>query len=122
MFGWFFDRTATFELVDYPLDPAGGTVPAALPLSVALPACIQQDVPPERLGDGTYRSGTRVKITVFFLPSGADDPALALAALGQLDLESRLQLDDGRIILLEGKPFDRSGRGLVWEAVCRYTT
>ena len=118
----FFNRTATFELTSYPLDPAGGTVPVAMPLSVALPACIQQNVPPERLGDGTWRSGTKVKITVFFMPGMADNPDLALAAIRQLHLESRLALDDGREILLEGDPFDRSGHGLVWETVCKYTT
>ena len=122
MLEFFFIRSTILQLVNYPQDPSGGTIPTASPLAVLVPCCVQQDVPPERLPDGTYRRGTKVRVTVFFSPDLADSPDYALAALKQLKLESRLLLDDGRTILLEGEPFDRAGQGAVYEAACKYTT
>jgi hypothetical protein len=122
MLEFFFIRTTILQLVGYPQDPAGGTIPTPSPLAVLVPVAVQQDMPPEKLPDGTYRRGTKVRVTVFFNPAMADSPDYALAALKQLRLDSRLILDDGRTILLEGEPFDRAGQGAVYEAACKYTT
>jgi hypothetical protein len=119
VFDPFFNHTTTLQVVNYPQDPAGGPIPTGSPLNVVLPCSVQQDRPAERQPDGTYRRGTVARLTVFFWP---DRNPLAIAALAELIQESRLVLDDGRTIVLQGPPYDQSGQGVISQAVCTYVT
>lgn len=114
--GWFFNRTAELDAVAYPQDKAGGEVPTASATAILVPCCVQQDAGPTPAGDGQRRRGSEAGVRIFFRP--ADGPGLG--AVAALKVNDRLRVSGLPLpLVLDGPPFDASGRGVVWECRAR---
>lgn len=116
MLGWFFGRVATIQAVSHPQDVGGGEVPTPSTLAVLVPCAVQQDGPPEPTTGKQGRRGSTAKVKIFLRPS---DPPGVLAVQA-LKVDDRIPIDGFPYpLILDGPPFDASGRGVVWEAAAR---
>jgi|GEM_PF-5618209 len=121
MYSLFFNKTARIDSLGFAQDLAGGEVPVPSAIGVLVPCCVQQEKPPEPLTEsqGQGRRGAVARLRIFLRP---DNPpgALALSKLGQDD---RISIDGyPNPVILDGPPFDASGRGVVWVAGGKHYT
>jgi hypothetical protein len=113
--GWFMNHTVTLQVVRYPRDAGGGEVPTPRTVATEVPCCIQQDDGPSR-ADGQARRGSEANVVVFFEPSCPPE----VDAVEALKVNDRIEVTAPtgrkRVVSLDGPPFDKAGRGVVWEA------
>ena len=107
----FFNRLATLSAVLAPQDAAGGEVPTPAVVSILVPCCVQQDSGPSPT-EGQGR-GSEAAVRVFFRPV---NPASTAAVLALKVWDQVAVLGLANPIVLDGTPFDASGRGVVYEA------
>jgi hypothetical protein len=108
----FFNRTATFDALTYPQDAAGGEIPTPATTAVLVPCCVQNDGPPTPT-ETQGRRGSAAPVKLFFRP---DDPP-GIAIIQALKANDRVVVSGyPNPIILDGPPFDDSGRSGVFEA------
>ncbi len=114
--GWFFNQVATVQGVKHPQDPAGGETPATTTVQVGVPVCVQQDAGGADPRDIQGRRSSVSHVRIFFRPTSPP----GAAAVQALKKDDRFLVTGWKNpMVLEGDPFDVSGRGVVWEATAR---
>jgi hypothetical protein len=118
----FFNLACEIDPLSYPQDAAGGEVPNPGLLAVQVPCCVQQTSPPVTTEGKQGRRGSEAPVMVFFRP---DNPP-GVAALQKLKARDVLKITNPNTgqpypgtLILDGPPFDASGRGAVWEAAAK---